>query len=411
MPGPGMDLIDNKEKKEVLDVLTDGWIFRYGDFANPAFKAKVWNLEQEFKKYMDAKYSLAVTSGTVALLTSLSALGIGPGDEVIVPAYTFIATVSSVVYARAIPILTEINDTLNIDPDDIEKKITRRTKAIIPVHMLGNPAEMDKIIKIARKHKLLILEDVAQACGASYKGKKLGTIGDIGAFSFNVFKMITTGDGGMVITNDKNLYKRAFAFHDQGHLPLRQGVEVGNRSIIGLDFRMNELAGALGLGQLRKLNFILNRLRTNKKRFKDGIKDLKNIKFRRITDESGECATLLTILIEDDKTAAQLAKELKADIVWNSGWHVYNKWEQILNKKTVTKEGCPFTCSFYGKKIEYKHNMCPKTDKILKRSINISIGVSDKGLSASFGIGINDSNETIDKKIEIFRKTVKKILG
>jgi len=367
-----MDIIGKEEKEQVLDCLEGGWVFRYGDFSNPAFKAKVWNLEKEFSEYMRVKHSLAVTSGTVALYTALSALGVGPGDEVIVPAYTFIATVSSVVYARAIPVLAEINDTLNIDPEDIERKITKKTKAIIPVHMLGNAAEMDKIMKIAKKHKLLVLEDVAQACGGSFKGKKLGTIGNMGTFSFNVFKTITTGDGGMVITNDKKLYERAFAFHDQGHLPMRQGVEVGNRPIIGLDFRMNEVTGALGLAQLRKLDFIIGKLRRNKKRFKDGIKDLKNIKFRRLPDENGDCATLLTIIVEDEKKAGVLAKELGTCLVWDSGWHVYDKWEQILNKKTVTKEGCPFTCPYYGKKVVYKHNMCPKTDNILKRAINIS---------------------------------------
>jgi dTDP-4-amino-4,6-dideoxygalactose transaminase len=411
MPGPGMDIIGKEEKEQVLDCLEGGWVFRYGDFSNPAFKAKVWNLEKEFSEYMRVKHSLAVTSGTVALYTALSALGVGPGDEVIVPAYTFIATVSSVVYARAIPVLAEINDTLNIDPEDIERKITKKTKAIIPVHMLGNAAEMDKIMKIAKKHKLLVLEDVAQACGGSFKGKKLGTIGNMGTFSFNVFKTITTGDGGMVITNDKKLYERAFAFHDQGHLPMRQGVEVGNRPIIGLDFRMNEVTGALGLAQLRKLDFIIGKLRRNKKRFKDGIKDLKNIKFRRLPDENGDCATLLTIIVEDEKKAGVLAKELGTCLVWDSGWHVYDKWEQILNKKTVTKEGCPFTCPYYGKKVVYKHNMCPKTDNILKRAINISIGVSDKGLGSAFGVTINGNNDVIDQNIEKFRNIVKKVLG
>ena len=265
MPGPGMELIGEEEKKELLEVIEGGWLNRYGSLDNPNFKAKVYTLEKEFAGYMGTKYALGVPSGTIALLAALSGLGIGPGDEVIVPAYTFIATVSSVIYARAIPILCEIDESLNMDPNDLERKITSRTRAIIPVHMLGNPCRMDEIMAVAKKHNLIVIEDVAQACGGSYHGKKLGSIGQAGIYSFNIFKTITSGDGGMVVTDDEAIYKRFFAFHDQGHLPLRQGVEVGHRTIIGLDFRMNEVTGAVALAQLRKLDKIIAILRENKR--------------------------------------------------------------------------------------------------------------------------------------------------
>jgi dTDP-4-amino-4,6-dideoxygalactose transaminase len=405
-----MELIGEEEKKELLEVIEGGWLNRYGSLDNPNFKAKVYTLEKEFAAYMGTRYALGVPSGTIALLVALSGSGIGPGDEVIVPAYTFIATVSSVIYARAIPILCEIDETLNMDPEDLLKKITPRTKAVIPVHMLGNPARMKEITAIAKKHKLIVIEDVAQACGGSYQGKKLGSIGQAGTYSFNIFKTITSGDGGMVVTDDEVSYKRFFAFHDQGHFPLRQGVEVGHRTVIGLDFRMNEVTGAVALAQLRKLDKIIAALRENKRRFKAGIRDIKGLGFREITDEDGECATLLTLILPEVKTAQRLAKGLGTDTLDHSGWHVYNNWEHVLSRSTVTKEKCPFSCPYYKGRVPYRKGMCPKTDDILSRAINISIGVSDKGLGASFGITIKDDKAAIDKKIEEFRRTIKEVL-
>ncbi|GAG39613.1 unnamed protein product, partial [marine sediment metagenome] len=236
--------------------------------------------------------------GTSALITSLATLGIGPGDEVIVPGYTFIASISSIIYAKAIPILAEIDESLNIDPRDIRKKITKRTKAIMPVHMLGNPCDMDSIMEIAEEFGLYVVEDSCQALGATYKGKKLGSIGDIGAFSLNIYKTITTGDGGVVVTDDDNLYERAFGFHDQGHKPYRMGLEIGHRSLIGMNLRINELTGAVALAQLRKTDNIISILRDKKRKLKNAISGNKKLGFRKINDE-GEIATLLTLLFKD----------------------------------------------------------------------------------------------------------------
>jgi dTDP-4-amino-4,6-dideoxygalactose transaminase len=184
------------------------------------------------RKYSPLKMSLPDTQGPATHLPPLRA-------------YTFVASYSSVIFLGLVPVLAEIDESLSLDPDDIERRITERTKAIMPVHMLGNPCNMDRIIAIARKHNLLVLEDCCQAAGASYKGKKVGTIGNIGAFSLNFFKTINSGDGGFVITNDKTLYEKAFGMHDQGHTPNRTGVEVGNRSLLGLNFRINELTAAV----------------------------------------------------------------------------------------------------------------------------------------------------------------------
>ena len=257
MPGPGMELIGEEEKKELLEVLDAGRLYRYGSADDPRFKAKVIKLEQEVAKRVGVPYAVAVNSGTSALLVALIGLGVGPGDEVIVPGYTFIASISSIIYARAVPILAEVDRTLNLDPADVERKITPRTKAIMAVHMLGNPARLDELKEIADEHKLLLIEDCAQAFGARYKGRAVGSIGDVGTFSFNVYKTITAGDGGMLVTRDEEAYRRFFGLHDQGHSPLRTGVEIGHRPFVGLDFRMTELAAAVLLAQLRKLETIL----------------------------------------------------------------------------------------------------------------------------------------------------------
>lgn len=410
MPGPGFEWIGKEEEQEVLDVLRTRWLFRYGDAKDPNFKHKVKTLEEEVCKEFGTKHALAVTSGNAALVVALSAAGIGPGDEVIVPGYTFIASMSSVIIARAIPVLAEINESLTVEPDDVEKKITPRTKAIMAVHMLGNPCDLQKLQAIAKKRKLLLIEDTAQAFGGSYGGKRLGTIGDLGIYSFNIFKTINAGDGGLIVTDDDDLYYKAFGYHDQGHFPLRTGVEVGSRSIIGQNYRMNELTGAVVLAQFRKTDMILERLRTIKSRFKKQIEDMEGITFRRINDPDGECATLLTVFLPDKNIADAVAEKLGTLTVAHSGWHVYNNMEQILGKKTITEEGCPFTCPYYKGDVEYKRGMLPRTDNLLERAINISVGVVDRGLGAAFGIHPHSSEEEIDTKAEEFRKTVQECL-
>ena len=408
MSGPGAYLFGEEERKELLDVMETGYLSRYGEEDNPAFKQKVVTFEKEFAEFVGVDYCVALCSGTAALITSLAALGIGPGDEVIVPGYTFIASISSIIHAKAIPVLAEVDESLNIDPEDISKKITRKTKAIMPVHMLGNPCDMDKIMEIAKEHKLNVIEDCCQAAGASYKGKKVGSIGDIGAFSLNIYKTITAGDGGMVVTSDKDLYERAFGFHDQGHKPKRMGLEIGNRSIIGMNLRINELTGAVALAQVRKLEKIVKILREKKRKLKEAISEIDNVGFRKINDE-GECGTLLTLLFKDKEKADKFADKIGTKTLAYSGWHVYNNMENILNKKTVTEYRCPFVCEKYGKKIEYRAHMLPQTDDILERAVNISVGVVDKGLGAPFGISIISSEEEIKEVTDRIKQIMAKI--
>jgi dTDP-4-amino-4,6-dideoxygalactose transaminase len=406
-----MELIGEEEKKELLEVLEAGYLYRYGGTEDRGFKAKVAKFEQEVAKLVGLPYAVAMNSGTSALLVALIGLGVGPGDEVIVPGYTFIASISSIIYARAVPILAEVDHTLNLDPADVKRKITPRTKAIMAVHMLGNPARLDELKEIADEHKLLLIEDCAQAFGASYKGHAVGSIGDVGTYSFNVYKTITAGEGGMVVTRDESAYRRFFGLHDQGHSPLRTGVEIGRRPFVGLDFRMTELAAAVLLAQLRKLGTIREHLHSNKQRFKQAITGLPGLEFREITDPQGECATLLTVFLPSEEIARQVAKELGTRVVADSGWHVYSNMEQILEKRMPIAEGCPFRCPLYtGPGQEYWKGMLPQTDALVARAINIGIGVSDPGLGSAFGVTMRDGFDTVDARAAQFRQVAQKYL-
>lgn len=411
MAGPGSYLIGDEEKKALLEVIESGYLFRYGGKPDSNFLAKAWQLEKEVSEYLGLRHTVAVNSGTSALWIALGSLGVGPGDEVIVPGYTFIASIASIIYARAVPVLAEIDESLNLDPKDVRRKITPRTRAIMLVHMLGNPGSIDEIKKIAEEHDLFLVEDCAQAFGAKYKGRYVGNYGDVAAYSFNVYKTITAGDGGMLGTNDKKIYERSFAIHDQGHLPLRQGVEEGSRTVLGLDLRMTELAAAVLLAQLKKMGNIRERLRKMKQKFKRSIEDIRGIEFRRLTDPEGDLGSLLVVFLPDEDIARKVGDELGCGVIADSGWHVYNNMEHVLGKKVVDSVGCPFTCPYYtksGGKVEYSKGMLPNTDEILKRAINISIGVFDKGLGSGFGLTVTSDNQEIDNKIETFRNVVLK---
>ena len=389
MAGPGAYMFGKEEIDAVLEVMQGGYLFRYGSESDPKFLHKVSTLEKRFAEYCNASYGLATSSGTSSLVASVLALGLKPGDEIIVPAYTFVASYSSVIFPGIVPVLAEIDESLTIDPDDIEKRITPRTKAIMPVHMLGNPCDMDRIMAIANKHNLLVLEDSCQAAGASYKGRKAGTIGNIGAYSLNIFKTINSGDGGLVVTNDKVLYETAFGVHDQGHKPSRLGVEVGSRNVLGLNFRMNELTAAVALAQLGKLDMILSILRKKRTYFKSLISGARGFKFRTLNDPDGDCATLCTVIFDTTEIAKKVSTALGSKTVDQSGWHVYSNMEHIL--KHLKEIGQPHTKGSY-----------PKTDDILSRAMNISVGVVDGGLGAGWGININSTEAEIEAAAKQF---------
>jgi dTDP-4-amino-4,6-dideoxygalactose transaminase len=394
MAGPGAYWFGQEEIDAVMRVMQSGHLFRYGSEGDPDFQHMVANLEKEFATYCGAKFALATSSGTSSLIASIVGLGLKPRDEIIVPAYTFVASYTSCIFMGLVPVLAEIDESLTLDPDDIERRITSRTKAIMPVHMLGNSCDMDKIMTIAKKHNLLVLEDCCQAAGASYKGEKVGTIGDIGAFSLNVFKTINSGDGGLVVTNDANYYETAFGMHDHGHKPSRLGVEVGSRNMMGLNFRMNEITAAVALAQLGKIDKIITTLRQKRKKLKEMIAKAKGFKFRTLNDPDGDCATLCTIIFDTREQAVKVSKALGSKTIDQSGWHVYANMEHVLAH--LKKIGQPHTKGAY-----------PKTDDILGRAMNISIGVVDGGLGAGWGININSTDEEIEKAAQQFIEACK----
>ncbi|HVE19109.1 MAG TPA: DegT/DnrJ/EryC1/StrS family aminotransferase, partial [Ilumatobacteraceae bacterium] len=369
MPGPGNDLIDEAEVEAVTRVLRSGYLGRYGPDDDPAFGAEVLTLEQSVAELMGVRHALGVNSGTSALWILMSALGIGPGDEVIVPGFTFVASMSSIIYAGAKPVLAEIDETFNLDPRDVEARITSKTKAILAVHMLGAPCDLDALCDIAQRHGLLLIEDACQGFGGSYHGRKLGSIGVGGAFSFNIYKTITCGDGGMLVTDTDDLYERCFALHDQGHLPLRRGVEVGQRPFLGLNLRMIELSAAVLNVQLTRLDRILATLRANKAALRAAIETTPGVCFRRLADPAGDVATHLVVTLPNSAVAAEVASDLGTKTLSNSGWHVYSNMEHLRSRRIVS--------GFASSVADYVADpgLLPATDALLARSITIGIGV------------------------------------
>jgi 8-amino-3,8-dideoxy-alpha-D-manno-octulosonate transaminase len=377
----GAELIGKEEIKEVMDVLETGILMRYGFDKERKGIFKVREFEEAFAKYCGSGYALGVTSGSSALKVALTALDVGPGDEVLVPAFTFLATYEAVMEVGAIPVMVDIDETLNLDPLEIEKKKTQYTKAVIPVHMCGSAANIDKIMEVARKNNLLVLEDNAQGCGAGFKGKKLGSFGDMGIFSFDYVKTVTTGEGGMVITNNLDLYHRAEWYHDHGHdhnPKVSRALE--GRTILGFNYRMNELQGALGLAQLRKLDYIVAEQQKNKKVIKDALAQVKDVGFRKLPDPAGDSATFLAFNLPDENIAQRFQNMLSAEGVDTTCykrnlWHYVPNWEHFLAKSTANSKKYPFTDPTYKGKVQYTRESIPQAENLLGRTLVMGISV------------------------------------
>lgn len=381
----GAELIGQEEIKEVMDVLETGVLMRYGFDKERKGVFKVRRLEEEFAQYCGVKYALGVTSGSSALKVALTAMDVGPGDEVLVPAFTFLATYEAVLEVGAIPVMCDIDDTLNFDPGEIEKKKTRYTKAVIPVHMCGSAAKIDKIMRIARKNKLMVLEDNAQGCGASFKGKKLGGFGDMGIFSFDYYKTLTTGEGGMVITNNKKLYLRSEWYSDHGHdHNPKVGRALEGRTILGFNYRMNELQGAVGLAQLRKLDYIVAEQKKNKAVIKEALARVPGVKFRTLPDPAGDSATFLAFNLPEEKEALKFQKLLSAGgldttCYKNNKWHYVPNWEHFLAFSTANSKKYPFADKANKGRVKYSRKSIPFAEDILSRTLVMGIAVRMSG--------------------------------
>jgi len=365
----GTEFYDDAEQQQITDVLNARSPFRwYG----PKPPVKVATFEKQFAAHMQTKFALAVTSGTAALQCAVNALGIGPGDEVILPAWTWHSCYSAIVLAGGLPVFAEIDDSFNLDPTDIEHRITPQTKAIIAVHLQGNPCDMDQILAIARKHKLRVLEDAAQSVGASYKGRKLGSIGDIGIYSLQLNKTITAGEGGAVVTNDPVLFERAARFHDVGMFRSVHQQLTGEQQVqpfAGTNFRMNELSGGGLLAQLRKLDTIVGNVRANARRVYEGIRDVPGIRLRQLPDPAGEIGTGVYMKFPSKEQRDRFMAAMKAENVPASPptGSAILPVQPYIEKKVTAHPAWPSFTSERGRAIQYGAASCPKTIDTLNR--------------------------------------------
>ncbi len=375
---PGFEIFGDEERKEVQDVLDTGVLFRYGfDQARKGhWKAKFF--EAELAKLTEAQYCHLCSSGTAALSIALAACGVGVGDEVIVPPFTFVATIEAVLGAGAVPVFAEIDETLCLNPDAVNAVITPRTKAVLPVHMCGSMASIDEIKTLCEQKQLVLIEDACQALGGSLNGKALGTFGQMGCFSFDPVKTITCGEGGAVVTNDKELYIIAEGYADHGHDHTGSDRGLEGHPILGTNFRISELNAAVGLAQLRKIDYILKKQRAHKKAIKDAMLQFSEISFRRIPDEKGDTATFLSFFLPEEEHARKLAGELAGAGIdscfywYDNNWHYIRHWDHLKRLSSAAKlparlfEHCP----------NYENMELLQSDKIIGRTISMLIKLS-----------------------------------
>lgn len=387
---PGFEIFGEEEKKEIMDVLNTGVLFRYefNEQRNGVYKVR--EFEEKFATYCGSSHAQAVTSGTAALKVALTALGIGPGDEVITQGFTFVATWEAILEVGAIPVFTEVDATLNMDPEDLKKKITPRTKCIIPVHMLGAQARIEAIVHIAKQLDIPVIEDTAQAAGGKIHGKHLGTFGTCGTFSFDAVKTITTGEGGMIITDDIDIWRAMSEYQDHGHdHKVNPGTRGGEgRRFIGFNYRMMELQGAIGLAQLSKLDDIVAAQQKNKAVLKEAATEIPGVVFRELVDEQGDSATFLSFTLQDRDQCNRVNQSLRnngqgAINFSENTWHFYPKWEHLLGGKTLTKSGYPFTGENGKRRIVYNPSLLPQSSALLERTLvyPVSIKMSDEKLT------------------------------
>ncbi len=379
---PGFEVFGDEEKKEVMSVFDTGVLFRYEFAEQRQGIYKVREFEEKFAAYCGAKYAQAVTSGTAALKVAMAALGIGPGDEVITQGFTFVATWEAIFDVGAVPIFTEIDDTLNMDPADLENKITDKTKLIIPVHMLGSATRIEEIMSVAAKHGIPVLEDTAQAPGASLNGKKMGSFGICGTFSFDPVKTMTTGEGGMIVTDDEELWRNMSEYHDHGHDHAEKpgGRGADGRRFIGFNYRMMEIQGAIGLAQLAKLDGIIAEQKKNKSKMRAAVSELSGVTFRNQLDDAGDSATFLVFSLptaEQARTVNTILAENGGGAVYfaDNSWHYYPEWEHLLAGSTVSKSGWPFKTPDGKRRVIYDPILLPQSAKILDRTLVYQVPV------------------------------------
>jgi dTDP-4-amino-4,6-dideoxygalactose transaminase len=383
---PGMHYVDDEEIQAAIRVLKSRSLFRYYGID---LQREVDAFENEFAKFIGVKHALAVSSGSGALQTALSALGVGPGQEVIVPAYMWVAVVAAVVNLGAIPVLADIDESFTLNPADVERRITPRTRGIIAVHMSGAPANIPALLEIARKRQLFLLEDCAQCAGGSIGGKKVGSFGDMGIFSFQMNKNMSSGEGGCVVSNDHRLYQRAVAAHDNGYARDETGRAIYDNldlCLWGRGCRLDELRGAILRVQLKKLPKITAHMRQSKYRIRRALEEFPQVKLRRIVDQAGDTGCFLIFTLGNADEAKRINQALRAEGIATSsqgmtnvlmtdwGLHIYSNIVSLVNKTSTDGKGFPWNLAENrDSKTQYAKGTCPVADDLFERSILLAI--------------------------------------
>lgn len=397
---PGYELWSDKERKEVNDVLETGILMRYG-FDGP--RNGIWKskeLEAAVNETFGSKYAQLTSSGTAALTTAMSALGIGYGDEVITPSFTFVASFEAVLSVGAVPVLVDVDDTLTLNPEAVRKAITPKTKAVMPVHMCGSMADMDALIAICKEHNLILLEDACQSIGGTYKGKHLGTIGDAGTFSFDFVKTMTCAEGGVVMTSREDIYLKSDGYTDHGHD--HKGVDRGAdlHPFIGYNYRISELHAAVGLAQIKRLNEFLTIQKKNHTQLKNILSQVPEISFRRIPDPAGDSCSFISWFLPTEEITRAVVAELKAqgilagNFYWfDNNWHYIRKWDHLKNAITL-------------------NSLSPELKERVTQQANKDFAASDAIMSRciSTSISLLWTEEQIKEKGEKIVNTVRKVL-
>ncbi len=397
---PGMELFGAEERKEVMDVLETGALFRYNHEEMRQGNWKARELEEEVEIFTGAKFAHAVSSGSTAVATALAAAGVGHGDEVIVPPFTYIATIEAVMFAGALPVFAEIDENLCLSAEGIEKAITPKTKAVLLVHMVGAAADMDAIMPVINKHKLTLVEDAGQALGAFYKGKSVGLFGKTGAFSFDFFKITTAGEGGMFITNDEKAYKLADSFSDHGHDHVGNNRGMEKHPILGFNYRISELHAAVGLAQMRKIDVLRDRKRANKAYMKAKLAQIPELTFRPMPDPDGDSGTFLNFFLPTTEMAKKVMKEFANHDVggcnywYTNMYHFINQWDHLKNMRSAA----PLAIHHLGAPQDYNKLELPKSQEVIGRLI-------------SLGVRATWTEEEMDKQADEMIKIIKRVIG
>ena len=376
---PGFELFGEEEKKQVNEVLETGILMRYG-FDGP--RKGIWKskeLEQAICQTFGSSYAQLTSSGTAALTTAMAALGIGVDDEVIMPAFTFVASFEAVLSMGAIPVLVDIDETLTLSPAAVKAAITPKTKCIMPVHMCGSMADLDALKEICDTHNLILLEDACQSIGGTYKGKHLGTIGHAGTFSFDFVKTITCGEGGVVMTNDQNVYTKSDAFTDHGHdhLGVDRGADL--HPYIGYNFRISELHAAVGLAQIKKLDLFLSIQKKNNQILKSYMEQVPGISFRLVPDPAGDSASFLSWFLPTQAATEKVIEAMKSEGImagnfywFNNNWHYIKKWDHLKSANSLY----PLSPLQQAALMQLKHTDFSKSDAIMSRCISTAISLT-----------------------------------